>query len=159
MESGGNMGETVSMDYAVQRGEVSVYDAAQSHAELFHRTGKHCRFRKPVTDTADKLYTPALQPFLQPAGGALPFAPDVKFYAEKLCITPYYLSRITARTIGVTPKELIERQIILEMKRLLTTTDISVKELAVLFHFDTVSYMARFFRRHTGFTPNEYRKL
>lgn len=84
---------------------------------------------------------------------------DVKFYAEKLCITPYYLSRITARTIGVTPKELIERQIILEMKRLLTTTDISVKELAVLFHFDTVSYMARFFRRHTGFTPNENRKL
>ena len=158
MESGGNMGETVSMDYAVQRGKVSVYDAAQSHAELFHRTGKHCRFRKPVTDTADKLYTP-FNRFCSLLVEHCHSRHDVKFYAEKLCITPYYLSRITARTIGVTPKELIERQIILEMKRLLTTTDISVKELAVLFHFDTVSYMARFFRRHTGFTPNENRKL
>lgn len=84
---------------------------------------------------------------------------DVSFYADALCITPYYLSKITGRTIKVSPKELIDRQIILEMKRLLTTTDIPVKELAVRFHFDTVSYMARFFRRHTGVTPSEFRKM
>lgn len=83
---------------------------------------------------------------------------DVKFYAEKLCITPYYLSKITDKTSNATPKELIDRQIVLEMKRLLTTTDISIKELAAHFHFDTMSYMARFFRRHTGLTPNEFRK-
>lgn len=46
----------------------------------------------------------------------------------------------------------------MEMKRLLTTTDISIKELAARFHFDTMSYMARFFRRYTGLTPNEFRK-
>ena len=83
---------------------------------------------------------------------------DVKFYATELCITPYYLSKITDRAVKISPKELIDRQIILEMKRLLTTTDISVKELATCFHFDTVSYMARFFRRNTGLTPNEFRK-
>ncbi len=83
---------------------------------------------------------------------------DVKFYAEKLCITPYYLSKITAKTLNATPKELIDRQIIMEMKQLLTTTDISIKELAARFHFDTMSYMARFFRRHTGLNPNDFRK-
>ena len=83
---------------------------------------------------------------------------EVEFYAEQLCITPYYLSKITDKTVNATPKELIDRQIILEMKWLLTTTDISIKELASRFHFDTMSYMARFFRRHTGLTPNEFRK-
>lgn len=83
---------------------------------------------------------------------------EVKFYAGKLCITPYYLSKITRKTMGASAKELIDRQIIQEMKRLLTTTDISIKELATRFHFDTMSYMARFFRRHTGMTPNEFRK-
>lgn len=83
---------------------------------------------------------------------------EVKFYAEKLCITPYYLSKITGKTMGVSPKELIDRQIIMEMKRLLTTTSISIKDLAVQFHFDTMSYMARFFRRHTGVTPAEFRE-
>ena len=82
----------------------------------------------------------------------------VKFYAEKLCITPYYLSKITDKTMNASPKELINRQIIMEMKHLLTTTDISIKELAARFHFDTMSYMARFFRRYTGLTPNEFRK-
>ena len=53
---------------------------------------------------------------------------------------------------------MINRQIIMEMNRLLTTTDISIKELAARFHFDTMSYMARFFRRYTGLTPNEFRK-
>lgn len=84
---------------------------------------------------------------------------EVKFYAEKLSITPYYLSKITRKTMGASAKELIDRQIVTEIKRLLTTTDISIKELAAEFHFDTMSYMARFFRRHTGFTPIEYRKL
>ena len=83
---------------------------------------------------------------------------NVKFYADKLCITPYYLSKITSKTIRASPKELIDRQIIMEMKRLLTTTDITIKELASRFHFDTMSYMARFFRRHTGVTPDEFRR-
>lgn len=82
---------------------------------------------------------------------------SVRFYAEQLHITPYYLSKITAKTVNMSPKELIDRQIIVEMKRLLTTTDISIKELALRFHFDTVSYMARFFRRYTGQTPDEFR--
>lgn len=83
---------------------------------------------------------------------------EVKFYADKLCITPYYLSKVTDKTTGMPPKELIDRQIIMEMKLLLATTNTPIKELAVQFNFDTVSYMARYFRRHTGLTPNEFRK-
>lgn len=82
---------------------------------------------------------------------------DVKFYAEKLCITPYYLSKITFRTVGISPKKMIDRQIILEIKQLLLTTDLSAKEIADRFHFESTSYMGRYFRRHTGMTPTEFR--
>lgn len=83
---------------------------------------------------------------------------EVKFYADKLCITPYYLSKITARITGTTPKQLIDWQIVAEIKHLLTTTDMTVTEIADRFHFDSTSYLGRYFRRHTGMTPTEFRK-
>lgn len=83
---------------------------------------------------------------------------EVKFYADKLCITPYYLSKITARITEATPKQLIDWQIVMEIKHLLTTTDLTIKEIADRFHFDSTSYLGRYFRRHTGMTPSEFRK-
>lgn len=58
-----------------------------------------------------------------------------------------------------TPKGLIERQVILEMKMLLETTDMSVKEIAGCLNFEDGSYMCRFFKRHTGISLTEYRKI
>lgn len=83
---------------------------------------------------------------------------DVKFYADKLCITPYYLSKITLQTMGISPKKMIDRQIVMEIKRMLLATDLSAKEIADRFHFDSTSYMGRYFRRHTGMTPTEFRE-
>lgn len=84
---------------------------------------------------------------------------EVKFYADKLCITPYYLSRITRRIFSVSPKELIDRQILMEIKSLLTSTELSVKEIALMYGFESSSYLGRYFRRHIGMTPSEYRDM
>ena len=84
---------------------------------------------------------------------------DVKFYADKLCITPYYLFCITQRIFAVSPKELIDRQIVMEIKALLTSTEMTVKEIAEEYNFESSSYLGRYFRRHTGMTPSEYRGL
>lgn len=83
---------------------------------------------------------------------------DVKFYADKLCITPYYLSKITSRIFQVSPKELIDRQLMMEIKALLTTTNLTVTEIADRYCFESASYLGRYFRRHAGMTPLEYRK-
>ena len=83
---------------------------------------------------------------------------EVKFYADRLCITPYYLSRITARITKATPKQLIDWQIVMEIKHLLISTDLSIKEIANRFHFDSSSYLGRYFRRHTGMTPTGFRE-
>lgn len=82
---------------------------------------------------------------------------DVRYYADRLCITPYYLSRVTSRIFGVAPKELIDRQIVMEIKGLLGSTESSVKEIAHSYGFESSSYLGRYFRRHTGLTPSQYR--
>jgi len=82
---------------------------------------------------------------------------NVSFYAGKLCITPYYLSTITSEVMQDTPKGLIDKQIILEMKALLKTTNTPLKTIAEEMSFEDTSYMCRFFRRHTGLSPSEYR--
>ena len=82
----------------------------------------------------------------------------MKFYADRLCITPYYLSRITHHIFNVSPKELIDRQIVMEIKSLLTSTELSVKEIAERYCFESSSYLGRYFRRHLGMPPSEYRQ-
>lgn len=83
---------------------------------------------------------------------------EVAFYANELNITPFYLSQITKVFLNDTPKDLIERQVILEMKMLLETTDKSIKEIAENLNFEDASYMCRFFKRHTGISFTKYRK-
>lgn len=84
---------------------------------------------------------------------------EVKFYADRLCVTPQYLSRITRRVFADSPKGLIDRQIVMEIKSLLTSTELSIKEIADAYGFESSSYLGRFFRRHTGMTPSDYREL
>lgn len=84
---------------------------------------------------------------------------SVKFYAERLCITPDYLYKICRRVYGVSPKELIDEMLMVEIKTLLSDTTLSVKQIAERLHFEDDSYMCRFFRRMTGKSPMEYRLL
>lgn len=82
---------------------------------------------------------------------------EVKFYADKLCVTPYYLSKVCGHVLSSTPKELIDRQLMMEIKSLLTSTDLTIKEIADLYNFQSTSYLGRFFRRHIGMPPSDYR--
>ena len=83
---------------------------------------------------------------------------EVAFYAEALCITPAYLSQITRKFMNDSPKGLIERQVILEMKSLLSLADLPVKDIADRLHFEDASYMCRFFKRYTGMSLTAYRQ-
>lgn len=83
---------------------------------------------------------------------------DVAFYAKELCITPFYLSQITKKLFNDSPKDLINRQVILEIKALLSSSDVSIKEIAERLNFDDPSYMCRYFKRQTGVSLSAYRK-
>lgn len=83
---------------------------------------------------------------------------SVQFYADKLCITPYYLSRITARMAGITPKRIIDEQLIAETKHILLHTELTIKEISDTLFFDSTSYFCKFFKKYTGESPAGYRE-
>lgn len=82
---------------------------------------------------------------------------EVSFYAQKLCITTTYLYKLTHRRWNLSSKELIDQQTICEIKTLLSSTDMSVKEIVATLHFEDTPYMCRYFRQRTGLSPMEYR--
>lgn len=83
---------------------------------------------------------------------------NVSFYAQKLAITPYYLSQVIREFFNDTPKALIDRQVILEIKALLSAGDKSIKEVASELNFEDTSYLSRYFKRHTGQTLIQFKK-
>lgn len=83
---------------------------------------------------------------------------DVAFYAKELHITPFYLSQLTKKFMNESPKELINRQAILEIKNLLNSASMSIKEIAERLNFEDPSYMCRYFKRQTGMSLTAYRK-
>lgn len=81
----------------------------------------------------------------------------VGFYADRLCLTPKYLSKLIKTTSGKSAPEWIDEYVILEAKNLLKYSSISIKEIVYKLHFPNQSVFYKFFKAHTGLTPSEYR--
>ena len=83
---------------------------------------------------------------------------DVTFYANQLSISTTYLYKLCRKHLQLSPKEILNRQLVTEIKTYLVNTDLPVKFIADELHFDDTSYMCRYFRRMTGTSPTDYRK-
>lgn len=82
---------------------------------------------------------------------------DVNYYADLMHITSKYLTNIVRQVTGHTPKRIIDQYVILQLKMQLKRTGQSVKEIAWEYHFTDVSFFCRYFKRHTGLTPQQVR--
>ncbi|MGN6532972.1 MAG: helix-turn-helix domain-containing protein [Ginsengibacter sp.] len=83
---------------------------------------------------------------------------NVSQYADLLSLSPYQLNSITKVSVGKTVSDLIDQQIILEAKRYLLATHNQVKEIADHLGYEDPSYFIRFFKKHTGHSPDTFRK-
>lgn len=83
---------------------------------------------------------------------------DVGYYAEKMNISPKYLTNIVKIVTAHTPKTIIDQYTILQLKMQLKHTNLSIKELAWAYHFTDVSFFCRYFKKHTGLTPQQIRE-
>ncbi|MEP6929965.1 MAG: helix-turn-helix transcriptional regulator [Flavobacterium sp.] len=83
---------------------------------------------------------------------------QVSDYAGMLNLTPYQLNSITKTSLNKTASELITEAIILESKRYLLATTNQVNQIAGYMGYEDVSYFIRFFKKHTGFSPETFRK-
>lgn len=84
---------------------------------------------------------------------------DVSYYADKMCITPKYLSAVIKEISGKTAKEWIVEYIILEIKTLLRDSSLNIQEIAVRTNFSNQSSLGRFFRKHIGMTLTDFRMI
>lgn len=82
---------------------------------------------------------------------------QVTFYAEKLRLTPYQLNAITKTMLDKTCSEVIDEYLILEAKRQLLATSNQVNQIGWDLGFEDPSYFIRFFRKHTGQSPEAFR--
>ncbi len=79
-------------------------------------------------------------------------------YADMLSITPKNLSKKIGLLSKDTPNDIIKNRIILESKRLLAHTSLSVKEIAYSLNYEDDAYFVRFFTKNTGTSPTSFRK-
>ncbi len=83
---------------------------------------------------------------------------SVKFYADKLCLTPKHLSGVVKEVSGKTVGEWIDEFVILEAKALLNSSSLNIQEIADRLNFANQSFFGKYFKHYTGMSPKEYRK-
>jgi AraC-like DNA-binding protein len=84
---------------------------------------------------------------------------SVNFYADKLNITPNYLNILSQKYLKIPAGDVIKQRTILEAKRLLTSTDLSIKEVGYQLGFNDNTYFSKVFKKYTGKTPGDFKKL
>lgn len=82
---------------------------------------------------------------------------NMSFYANRLGLTPKYLSKLIKQVSGRSAPDWIDSFVILEAKNLLKYSDVSIKEIVYQLNFPNPSVFYKFFKAHTGLTPSEYR--
>ena len=82
----------------------------------------------------------------------------VEFYADKLCLSPKYLSNLSKSVSGYTVQELVFKAIVREAISLLKNTQKTVLEISEELNFPNASYFGTFFRKQTGMSPMQMRR-
>ena len=82
----------------------------------------------------------------------------VEFYADKLCLSPKYLSAVSKSICGYTVQELVFKAIIRKSISLLKNTQQDIQEISNAFGFPNASYFGTFFKKQVGMSPQQYRR-
>lgn len=82
---------------------------------------------------------------------------EVRYYADKLCVTPQYLNAVIKYTKGETASSIIKRLTVLIIESQLKSSTKSIQDIAGDLNFPNASFFAKFFKRETGMTPKQYR--
>ena len=82
---------------------------------------------------------------------------SVQFYADLLCISPKYLSSVIYKVSERLAGEWIDDYVILEAKTLLKSGRLSIQQISEQLNFPNQSFFGKFFKRHAGMSPKEYK--
>ena len=83
---------------------------------------------------------------------------SVSFYAEKLHISANYLNIVCKKGVNIAASTLIHDRILLEAKRLLKISEMSVKDIVYDLGFYDHASFSKFFKSHTGMSPSQFKE-
>ena len=85
-------------------------------------------------------------------------AGGVQLYADLLNVSSRYLAQVTRRISGKSPKAIIDEYVTHEIEQLLRSTDQTIQEIALQFGFSSQAHFTKFFKKHKGISPTQFRK-
>lgn len=83
---------------------------------------------------------------------------SIDFYAHELSVSPQYLSKAIKEATGKSVGKWIDDYVIDDLKVSLRSKEKSIQKVSEEYHFDTMDALGKYFKRHTGMAPSEYRK-
>ena len=83
--------------------------------------------------------------------------PNVAYFADKCCLSPGYFGQLIKIETGRTAQDFISEHIVLRSKELLSDISQSISQVSARVGFEYPQHFVRFFKRHTGMTPSQYR--
>lgn len=83
---------------------------------------------------------------------------QVRHFASRLSVTEKRLNQATSKVLGKTAKQMIDDRILLEAKRMLAHTHDTIKEVGYTLGFEEPTNFIKYFRKHNGSTPVEFRE-
>lgn len=125
---------------------------------LFIELVRQSKNPKEITNNSNQYSQEQLEELLELLQKHIVTKKKVTQYAEMMHLTIFQINKITKETINKTCSQLINEQIVLEVKRNLLATSNQVNQIAFDLGFEDPSYFIRFFKKQTGFTPEIFRR-
>lgn len=98
-----------------------------------------------------------LDAYFQSKQSAQEGLPTVKYFADKICLSPNYFGDMVKKETGKTPQEHIQEKVIELAKEYMVETEETISEIAYALGFQYPQHLSRLFKKRVGCTPNEYR--
>lgn len=131
------------------------YDKVESKGIVLQLLSHFLKHARPKTETTDHRIAKAVRYIHQHVTETI----DLGKLAETVCLSKDHFIRLFKKGMGTTPLQYINQKKIEKAQLLLITEELAVKEIAFRLAFEDYSYFNRLFKKITGMTPQEYRRL
>ncbi len=134
--------------------ERPLWDRLESMGIICRFLGRFMKESKPKYDTTDARVREAIAMMHSSSGESL----KINDIAKSVHMTPDHFIRLFKKELGYTPARFAIDRKMMQAMLMLASEPMMIKEVAYTLGYDNLSYFTRLFRRHTGFTPREYRE-
>jgi AraC family transcriptional activator of pobA len=133
-------------------------EVIQANLDIFFvELVRHNKNNKSAIDEVSLYIHERLEEFLELLEKDVSKHKQVSHYTDKMNLSSYQLNAVTKTALGKTCSDIINEYIILEARRYLLASSNQVSQIAYYLGYEDTSYFIRFFKKHTGYSPDAFR--